>query len=285
MKTKKIKKIVMFQNKCLKNCHSKHLKKFSKKKLTKKQSSNFNASAKKYSKCVNDCDQKGGKKRTKRKTRRKSFRRKKMKRKSLKGRALFQKRKANAAHFRKSFRGGAEPEPELELEPEPEKIVIFLLDAHSKSPVELTTKLVELGIKRLAFLQEHWRGKEGETPRKDQWFSWQENYKIPSDIDVKIFVCGAPETSGKYSAEQGDQLYQGFFKESMERNDNFRGYQAIIVNTGHSYPIVKAILDLKESGQLDPVIYDMQEHQAPNSSRALRQQKFKDKLKKFFFKD
>jgi hypothetical protein len=79
MKTKKVKRvkkksnIVMFKNKCLKDCHKKHLKKFNKKddknkKFTEKNWAEFVKASKKYSDCVKKCDKKGGKTKRKRKS-------------------------------------------------------------------------------------------------------------------------------------------------------------------------------------------------------------------------
>ena len=56
---------IMFKNKCLKDCHTKYLKKYSKGGTNNQ--SNFFKDSNKYSECVKICEQKGGDKRIKRK--------------------------------------------------------------------------------------------------------------------------------------------------------------------------------------------------------------------------
>ena len=66
---------IMFKNKCLKDCHTKYLKKYSK---GKNNQSNFFKDSNKYSECVKICEQNGGNKRIKRKRRRNVKKRSKM---------------------------------------------------------------------------------------------------------------------------------------------------------------------------------------------------------------
>ena len=56
---------IMFKNKCLKDCHTKYLKKYSKGGTNNQ--SNFFKDSNKYSECVKICEQNGGDKRIKRK--------------------------------------------------------------------------------------------------------------------------------------------------------------------------------------------------------------------------
>ena len=72
---------IMFKNKCLKDCHTKYLKKYSKGGTNNQ--SNFFKDSNKYSECVKICEQKGGDKRIKRKRKRKNVK-KRSKMKSLK---------------------------------------------------------------------------------------------------------------------------------------------------------------------------------------------------------
>jgi len=65
-RTKKKTGTIMFKNKCLKDCHTKYLKKYSK---GKNNQSNFFKDSNKYSECVKICEQNGGDKRIKRKRR------------------------------------------------------------------------------------------------------------------------------------------------------------------------------------------------------------------------
>ena len=51
--------IIMFKNKCLKDCHTKYLKKYSK---GKNNQTNFFKDSNKYSVCVKNCEQTGGEK-------------------------------------------------------------------------------------------------------------------------------------------------------------------------------------------------------------------------------
>ena len=64
-RTKKKTGTIMFKNKCLKDCHTKYLKKYSKGGTNNQ--SNFFKDSNKYSECVKICEQKGGDKRIKRK--------------------------------------------------------------------------------------------------------------------------------------------------------------------------------------------------------------------------
>ena len=71
---------IMFKNKCLKDYHTKYLKKYSK---GKNNQSNFFKDSNKYSECVKICEQNGGNKRIKRRKRRRNVK-KRSKMKSLK---------------------------------------------------------------------------------------------------------------------------------------------------------------------------------------------------------
>ena len=64
-RTKKKTGTIMFKNKCLKDCHTKYLKKYSKGGTNNQ--SNFFKDSNKYSECVKICEQNGGAKRIKRK--------------------------------------------------------------------------------------------------------------------------------------------------------------------------------------------------------------------------
>ena len=80
-RTKKKTGTIMFKNKCLKDCHTKYLKKYSKGGTNNQ--SNFFKDSNKYSECVKICEQNGGDKRIKRKRKRKNVK-KRSKMKSLK---------------------------------------------------------------------------------------------------------------------------------------------------------------------------------------------------------
>jgi len=133
---------------------------------------------------------------------------------------------------------------------------IFLLDVHSNNkPNKLKTILQELKIKKIAFLQEHWYGNQKNTPRKDKYYNWYQVFKIPENIIVHIFKVG-PD-SGTYGINDGDDKYKYDFLRLLEKYDNFNEYDAIIINTGHSYPI--AISAINISNMVD--IYDIQIYQ------------------------
>ena len=131
-------------------------------------------------------------------------------------------------------------------------IHIFLIDEHAESPEILGKKLEELSIKKIAYLQEHWRGEEGEIPRKDEYYDWQAaKAKIPENIEVKIFTQSPPHGANKGgTGEEEDAAYQEYFIRSMEKYNNFSDFDAIIISTGHSYPIGSIILDMKKKHNL-----------------------------------
>lgn len=129
---------------------------------------------------------------------------------------------------------------------------LYLLEAHAETPAELELSLTSKSIRRVAFLQEHWQLPDGSKPRVDQYYNWYETFMIPKSIDVEIYGIGKRKPWDFIPPL--DEQYVAEFEEMLPR---LTDYDAIVVNTGHSYAIGAFVARNK----LGFEIIDMMRHQ------------------------
>lgn len=123
---------------------------------------------------------------------------------------------------------------------------LYLLEAQADKPSELKLSLTSKNIQTVAFLQEYWHGGVRSNPRVVTDSAWYERFMIPKSIHVVMYGIGK-----HYDFEE---QYVKQFEEILPR---LKDYEAIVVNTRHSYAIGAFVARKR----LDFKIFDMMKYQ------------------------
>lgn len=182
---------------------------------------------------------------------------------------------------RKRFPAEKKSSEQVSSAPKSNPKYIFLIDCHFTRVPDLDSILKRYNISKLAYFVEHYVGGDIEPASK----VWQKarniNSKGSGPMEINIIKIPLPKYKKYSNGLEADKQYTLSFSQSMSSNNYFNDYDAIIIDTGHSYPIAVKALNLKYQGKINSEIIDLiptqkGDEDEGNKLRMKRQRIFKE---------